>query len=75
MGDIMEKYSAYSEMKMFYHTDRIAGLIRGERVASVYVRIKHTNVCNQNCFYCCYTNDRVWDGRKVDRRHRADWKL
>ncbi len=28
----------------------------GERIAPIYVRIKPTNRCNQNCYYCHYKN-------------------
>lgn len=69
----MEKYSPYSDLKVFYHTDRIEGMIKGERVAPVYVRIKPTNVCNQNCFYCGYANNKVFENRSVDRRESIPW--
>lgn len=70
----MEKYSMYSDLKMFYHTDRIEGLIRGRRVAPVYVRIKPTNVCNQNCFYCAYANNKVFENRAVNQRESIPWE-
>lgn len=72
---MMEKYSPYSDLKMFYHTDRIKGMIKGERVAPVYIRIKPTNVCNQNCFYCGYANNRVFENREVDRRESIPWEI
>lgn len=71
----MEMYSPYSELKIFSHTDRIDGLLNGKRVAPVYVRIKPTNVCNQNCFYCVYANDLVYDGRTVDQRESIPWDI
>lgn len=71
----MEKYSPYSDLKVFYHTDRINGMIRGDRVAPVYVRIKPTNICNQNCFYCGYANNRVFENREVDRRESIPWEI
>lgn len=70
----MEKYAPYSELKMFHHFDRMEGLVNGQRVAPVYVRIKPTNVCNQNCFYCGYANDILYDGRRVDRRESISWE-
>ncbi len=70
----MNKYSPYSELKIFHHTDRIEGLLNRQRVAPVYVRIKPTNVCNQNCFFCGYANDSVYDGRKVDNRESIPWE-
>ena len=71
----MEKYSPYSELKLFYHLDRIEGLLKGQRVAPIYVRIKPTNICNQNCFYCGYANDSLYDGRMVDKRESIPWEL
>lgn len=71
----MEKYTPYSELKIFHHTDRISDFLRGERVAPVYVRIKPTNVCNQRCFYCAYADDSLFDGRKVDIRESIPWNI
>lgn len=69
MGD-----SAYNNMKVFYHTDKIEALKNKERTAPVYVRIKPTNVCNQKCYYCVYADDQVFDNRKVDRRESIPWE-
>lgn len=71
----MQKYSPYSELKIFHHVDRIEGLINDKRVAPIYIRIKPTNVCNQNCFYCGYANDSLYDGRKVDKRESIPWDI
>ncbi len=69
----MNNYSPYNELKVFHHIDRIEGLLDGKRVAPIYIRIKPTNVCNQNCFYCVYANDQVYDGRIVDKRESIEW--
>lgn len=66
--------TAYSDMKVFYHTDKIEALKNGKRTAPVYVRIKPTNVCNQKCYYCVYADDQVFDNRKVDRRVSIPWE-
>ncbi len=71
----MEKYTPYSELKIFHHIDRIDGFLKGNRVAPVYVRVKPTNVCNQRCFYCAYANDSLFDGRKVDTRESIPWDI
>lgn len=71
----MEKYTPYSELKIFHHTDRIEKFIKGERVAPIYVRIKPTNVCNQKCFYCAYADDSLFDGRQVDTRESIAWNI
>ncbi len=46
----------YSGIKVFGHPERLMKAQRGERTAPVYVRIKPTNRCNQNCYYCRYKN-------------------
>ena len=66
----MEKYSPYNELKIFRHLNRIGGLLQGERVAPIYVRIKPTNVCNQRCYYCAYSDDNLYDGRKVEESEK-----
>lgn len=50
------KSSPYSNLKIFHHTELLEKIKKGERVAPVYIRIKPTNVCNQNCYYCHYKN-------------------
>ncbi|MBR3601205.1 MAG: radical SAM protein [Lachnospiraceae bacterium] len=71
----MKDYSGYSELKIFHHIDRIEGLLEGERVAPIYVRIKPTNVCNQRCYYCGYADNNVIEDRNVDNRESIDWGL
>ncbi len=65
--------TAYSSMKVFYHTEKIEALKNHERTAPVYVRIKPTNICNQKCYYCVYADDNVFYNRKVDRRESIPW--
>ncbi|MCM1261988.1 MAG: radical SAM protein [Butyrivibrio sp.] len=71
----MEKYTPYSELKIFHHTERIDGFLKGKRVAPIYVRIKPTNICNQRCFYCAYADDSLFDGRTVDTRESIPWDV
>lgn len=46
----------YSHLKIFHHADRLAQIEAGKRTAPIYIRIKPTNVCNENCCYCHYKN-------------------
>lgn len=46
----------YSNLKIFHHFDILNKIKNNERVAPVYIRIKPTNMCNQNCYYCHYKN-------------------
>lgn len=50
----MEKATPYSNLKIFAHLEELNRVKKGERVAPIYVRIKPTNLCNQNCYYCHY---------------------
>lgn len=52
----MDKATPYSNLKIFAHLDELQKVKRGERIAPIYVRIKPTNRCNQNCYYCHYRN-------------------
>lgn len=49
----------YSHLKMFHFADRIATLSQGRIPYPVHVRIKPTNVCNHNCWFCAYRNDNL----------------
>jgi MoaA/NifB/PqqE/SkfB family radical SAM enzyme len=71
----MEKYTPYSELKIFHHTECIEKFIKGERPAPIYVRIKPTNVCNQRCYYCGYADDIVFKERKLDHREFIPWDI
>ena len=48
--------SPYSHLKIFHHVDLLRKIKNGERVAPIYIRIKPTNVCNEDCQYCHYKN-------------------
>lgn len=50
------KVSPYSNLKIFRHSEEVNRVKNGERIAPIYVRIKPTNRCNQNCYYCHYKN-------------------
>lgn len=51
----MEKIvTPYSNLKIFAHLNELQKVKNKERIAPIYVRIKPTNRCNQNCYYCHY---------------------
>ena len=50
------KATPYSNLKIFHHAELLQKLKAGERVAPIYIRIKPTNICNENCYYCHYKN-------------------
>lgn len=63
----MNVNTPYSDLKILYHTQELNEFLKGEHIAPIYIRIKPTNVCNQNCFYCCYADDQAIETRKVNR--------
>lgn len=71
----MSSYSPYSDLKIFHHIETIDGILKGERVAPIYLRIKPTNVCNQRCFFCAYANDNLFDDRMVETRESIPWEI
>ena len=48
----------YSNLKIFWHQDKIKDILNNKISAPIYIRIKPTNVCNHSCFYCSYQNDK-----------------
>jgi len=47
----MNKYSPY---KIILHQDKLSSLFTEKVTAPIYVRIKPTNRCNHNCYFCVY---------------------
>lgn len=64
----MEKATPYSNLKIFGHLEEVNKVKCGARIAPIYVRIKPTNRCNQNCYYCHYKNPYL----KLDQYNPAD---
>lgn len=64
----MEKATPYSNLKIFAHMEEVQRVKAGERIAPIYVRIKPTNRCNQNCYYCHYKNPYL----ELDQYHPGD---
>lgn len=46
----------YSQLKIFHHKELLEKLETGEHCNPLYIRIKPTNICNHNCYYCHYKN-------------------
>ena len=46
----------YSQLKIFHHKELLEKLENAQRCNPLYIRIKSTNVCNHNCYYCHYKN-------------------
>jgi MoaA/NifB/PqqE/SkfB family radical SAM enzyme len=47
----------YSSLKFLQFKDHLQGLDLGRIVAPIHIRVKPTNHCNHNCWYCAYRTD------------------
>jgi MoaA/NifB/PqqE/SkfB family radical SAM enzyme len=57
----------YTKMKIFHYKEKIDSLPREESEIKppIHVRIKPTNVCNHNCWYCAYRADHMQLGKDM----------
>lgn len=44
----------YSDLKILAHPDKLRSFQEGKITAPLYVRVKPTNVCDDDCFFCTY---------------------
>ena len=67
----------YSGLKIFNNIDNIYSLPRGVEIsAPLHVRIKPTNVCVHNCWYCAYRVDNLQLGKDMSVRDKIpEWKM
>ena len=57
----------YSELKVFHYQEKLDSLPKGNNtiLPPVHIRIKPTNVCNHNCWYCAYKVDNLQLGQDM----------
>jgi MoaA/NifB/PqqE/SkfB family radical SAM enzyme len=60
----------YSSAKVLRFADRIDALVEDRPAAPVHVRIKPTNVCNHNCWFCAYRTGNVSLGEDMNLRDK-----
>ncbi|MBF0137151.1 MAG: radical SAM protein [Magnetococcus sp. DMHC-1] len=62
----------YSSLKFLRFADHIEALRQETVCAPVHIRIKPTNVCNHNCWYCAYRVDHLQLGAEMVERDAID---
>ena len=57
----------YSNLKIFHYQDKLDSLAKENKQikAPIHIRIKPTNVCNHNCWYCAYKVDHLQLGQNM----------
>ena len=62
--------SKYSNLKIFHYQEKLDNLTLNtqEIKPPLHIRIKPTNVCNHNCWYCAYKVDYLQLGQDMVER-------
>ncbi len=57
----------YSNLKIFHYQNKLDSLKKDIKniQAPIHIRIKPTNVCNHNCWYCAYKSDTLQLGQDM----------
>lgn len=60
----------YTKYKIFHYQDKLDSLPResSEVKAPIHIRIKPTNVCNHDCWYCAYKSSNLQLGKDMVER-------
>ncbi|MFH1318973.1 MAG: radical SAM protein [Candidatus Omnitrophota bacterium] len=65
-----DKGLLYTKMKVFHFKDKLDSLPKNidEIMPPIHIRIKPTNVCNHNCWYCAYKSKDLQLGKDMVER-------
>jgi MoaA/NifB/PqqE/SkfB family radical SAM enzyme len=57
----------YSNLKIFHYQEKLDSLVKEINTIKppLHIRIKPTNVCNHNCWYCAYKSDNLQLGQDM----------
>lgn len=64
----------YSNLKILSFSKKIKSLSKGILTAPIHVRLKPTNRCNHNCYYCCYRNKDLYLNQLFDNKSEIPWQ-
>lgn len=67
--------SPYSDLKIFYHIDKLSNMKHGVITSPIYVRIKPTNRCNHHCYYCSYADMDLNLRTGVKKTDEISWEI
>ncbi len=61
----------YTNLKILYYREKLLSLLKDntEIFPPLHVRIKPTNLCNHNCYYCAYRVDHLQLGKDMKRKN------
>ena len=62
--------SVYSDTKVFRYAEHLDAPAAGQLRPPVHVRIKPTNVCNHDCYFCAYRSHDMTLGEDMNARDR-----
>jgi radical SAM protein with 4Fe4S-binding SPASM domain len=60
----------YTAAKMWHYPEQLEALKSGDVAAPVHIRLKPTNVCNHNCYFCAYRTDDLDLGGDMNLKDR-----
>lgn len=60
----------YSILKIFHHPKKLKSLLANKVLSPLYVRVKPTNRCNHNCYYCLYHPEFSGTHQSIDKRDK-----
>jgi len=60
--------NVYSQSKIFHFNEKMTDLKADKITPPVHVRLKPINACNHRCFYCCYRNEELYLGQKMNEK-------
>ena len=65
----------YTKMKIFHFKDKIDSLLpENEKILSpLHIRLKPTNICNHNCWYCAYRREHIQLGKDMEGKDHIPW--
>ena len=64
----------YSDLKFLHFNKTLKALGEKTVVAPIHVRIKPTNICNHDCWYCAYHSSDVQLGDQMTYRDVIPYK-